>query len=54
MGRDAAGVINSFSFAIPGTPPFPAGPTYARFRCSSQGGLGRQAAHLTAKSKTTR
>ena len=39
-GMGAAGVINSFFFAIPGTPPFPARPTYARFRCSSQGGLG--------------
>ena len=39
-GRVLPGVINSFSFAIPGTPPFPAGPTFARFRCSSQAGLG--------------
>ncbi len=39
-GTGTPGGTNGFSFAIPGTPPFPTGPTFARFRCSTLTGLG--------------
>ena len=36
----AGGFMHTRVFAVPGTPPFFSGSTYARFRCSTQGGLG--------------